>query len=267
MGFRTKYMLYFIANWKMNPVKRDEAEILFESIAKGLLKLDLDKDKTVVLCPPFVFLELVGQNEFLKKSKFLFLGAQNCFWEDKGAFTGEISPLMLKNLGCDYVIVGHSERKENLDETNETINKKIKAALKARLNPVLCVGEKSRDNFDGEGKLRQGLGLLLREQLTGALKDISKTFVGKIIFAYEPVWAIGTGIAATPDDALSAAMFIKKTIAELYGDRQLARKTPVLYGGSVDSLNAGGFLEAGLDGFLVGSASLQAGEFVKIAKT
>lgn len=260
-------MRYFIANWKMNPVKKEEAKILFEGVVKGLSKLDLSKDKTVILCPPFVFMDMARQNDALKKSKSVFWGAQDCFWEDKGAFTGEISPAMLKEMNCDYVIIGHSERKQIFGETDEMINKKIKAALKARLNPVLCVGEKSRDSFDNNGKLQQGLGLVLREQLSGALKDVSKTSIGKIIFAYEPVWAIGTGMAALPDDALSASMFIKKTVADLYGDRELARRIPVIYGGSVSAANAAGFLKAGLDGFLVGGASLQAGEFVKIAKT
>lgn len=256
-------MRYFIANWKMNPVRIEEAEALLTAALKGMGRLDLGKDKTVVICPPFVFLERMKKN-LLQKTRAIFLGAQDCFWEEKGAFTGEVSPLMLKGMGCDYVIIGHSERKQYKGETEETINRKLKAALKTRLIPVLCVGEKSRDNFDDEGKIQSGLGLVLREQLQGALRDISKTALGKIIFAYEPVWAVGTGIAAAPDDALSASMFIRKIIADLYGDRELARRLPVLYGGSVDAANAAGFLRAGLDGFLIGGASLEPREFAKI---
>lgn len=256
-------MVYFIANWKMNPVRIEDAEALFTAALKGIDRLVLGKDKTVVICPPFVFLERIKTN-FPEGKRAIFLGAQDCFWEEKGAFTGEVSPLMLKGMGCDYVIIGHSERKQYGGETEETINRKLKAALKARLNPVLCVGERSRDSFDDEGKVQWGLGLVLREQLQGALRDISKTTLTKIIFSYEPVWAIGTGVAAAPDDALSASMFIRKIIADLYGDRELARRLPVLYGGSVDAANAAGFLQAGLDGFLIGGASLEPREFVKI---
>ena len=218
-----------IANWKMNPQTLAEAKQLFDSIKKGISNI---KNIEIIICPPFVFIpNLTPQISNLK------LGAQNCFWEAKGAYTGEISPLMLKKLGCRYVIVGHSERRRYFGETDEMINKKIKAVLKNGLKPVLAVEN--------------------TVQCEKCLKGISKKELKKIILAYEPIWAIGTGKACGISEAKKANLEIRKVFKE----------NVILYGGSVNSQNAGNYMkEAGFQGLLVGSASLKPKEFIKIVK-
>lgn len=221
----------FIANWKMNPQSSKEAQSLFSKI---------EKRANVILCPPFVYLSLY------KKSSTK-LGAQDCFWENKGAFTGEISPTQLKSFGCTHVILGHSERKRELGETLEMINKKVLAVLNAKMTPILCVGEKRR----GETK-----GVML--ELKAVLKGISKKDEAKIIVVYEPEWAISSNKgskAAKPSDAVLVISKIKKVL----------KNTKVIYGGSVNSRNVAGFTrEPLIDGVLVGAASLNAKEFVRL---
>lgn len=212
-----------IANWKCNPATLTEARRLFNSIKKGIKKF---KNTETAICPPFVFLPLLTSKTQNPKPK---LGGQDCFWEKSGAFTGEISPKMLKNLGCEYVIIGHSERRKYQKETDEMINKKTKAALNSGLKPILCI-----ENLF---------------QLKRRLKGISK----KVIIAYEPVFAIGTGRPCPPEKA-------KKM-------RDKIKYPAVLYGGSVNSQNAVNYVkEAGFQGLLVGGASLNPKEFVAIAK-
>lgn len=248
-----------IANWKMNPSSKKEAERLFGALKKELKKI---KKTEVVICPPFVWLSLFKASP---KEK-VFLGGQNCFWENDGAFTGEISPFMLKNLDCQYVIIGHSERRKYFQENDELINKKLKAALKNRLRPILCVGEETRDAFTEEGKPINEMSLAVGEQVKNGLTGISSARVDEIVIAYEPVWAIGTGISCLPDDAMKAALLIKKTLTNLYG-RSVAEKVRILYGGSVNSQNAIEYVkDARMDGLLVGGASLNVSEFTGIIK-
>jgi triosephosphate isomerase len=173
---------------------------------------------------------------------------------------------MLKDLGCRYVIIGHSERRKYFQETDEMINKKLKIALKNRLRPILCVGEEVRDTFDSQGKPLNEMSLVVGEQLKKDLIDIAAPRAREIVIAYEPVWAIGTGNPCSPDDAMRAALFIRKTLTKLY-NRSIAEKVKVLYGGSVTSRNVVDYIEGvRMDGLLVGGASLNGSEFVKIVE-
>lgn len=246
-----------VANWKMNPSSLKEAKEIFDGIKKTASKLS--KVETVI-CPPFVFLSNVSRQMSAVK-----LGAQNVFYEKKGAFTGEISPAMLKNLGVKYVITGHSER-QALGETDEVINKKVKSALEEGFKVILCIGEKERD-LNGEYLN------FLKMQINEGLKGISKKLLVNLLVAYEPVWAISSNTNAKADDpesAMQAAIFIRRELLPLIGN-QAARNIPILYGGSVNPENAGGFLErAGMQGLLVGSQSLipkNFGEILKIANS
>lgn len=235
----------------MNPRSSKEALALFEAIKKGAGNA---KKTEVIICPPFCWLPK------LKAGAGLKLGGQNCHWEVSGAYTGEVSAAMLADSGADFVILGHSERRQYLGETDEIINLKIKAALKAKLQPILCVGER-----EGEE-----MGSVVERQLTGALAGLSVNQVKSTVIAYEPVWAISTqhqNRHCSPDDALSAALFVKRLITNLYS-RFLADKISLLYGGSVDSQNAADYIvKAGMNGLLVGSSSLDSGEFIKIIES
>jgi len=240
-----------IANWKCNPASQKEAEYIFKVVKKGILDFGLRKNTEIVICPPYVFLSSIKHQVSNIK-----LGAQDCFYEKKGAYTGEISPLMLKDLGVKYVIIGHSERRRYLKETDEVINKKIKMALKSGLYPILCIGEEEKNSSSS----------IIREQLKKGLSKISFSKVANIIIAYEPIWAIGTGNACVPEEVLKINLFIKKTLTQLY-NRKIAEKIKIIYGGSVNSKNAADYVkEAQMDGLLVGGASLNASEFVRIIK-
>lgn len=244
---------YIVANWKLNPPTPREAKALFAKIKKYSAGLKRSK---VVICPPDPFLGLFD----IKTSKTLSLGGQNCQAVDFGAFTGAVNPALLKYSGCSYVILGHSEVRERGD-SNEMVNEKIKASLKAGLKVILCVGEKKRDT--------QGIYLEeLRLQLTEGLARVNKKDFSKIIIAYEPVWAIGVAAKSvdTPENFLHNALFIKKVIAKVAG-KDTALKIPILYGGSVNEKNALGFLSLGeADGLLVGRASLDGAKFGQIIK-
>lgn len=251
-----------IANWKMNPVTLKQAEHLFDSIIKEIKGFS---QAEIVICPPFVYLGKLVTSLLSHKKKVVF-GGQDCFYQEKGAYTGEISPLMLKNLGCQYVIVGHSERKKYFQETDEIVNKKLKLVLKNRLKPILCVGEQVRDAFNSQGRPVNEMSLVVGEQLEKALNGISSSRIIDIAIAYEPIWAIGTGIPCLSDDAMKAALFIRKILTKLYS-RFTADKISILYGGSVASYNVVDYIKgAGMNGVLVGGASLNASEFVKIIK-
>jgi len=234
-----------VANWKMNPQTLAEANRLFNSVKNGVKNI---KKVEVVICPPFLYLF-----DFLSrwiKSQILKLGAQDCFWEEKGAFTGEVSPTMLKDLGCKYVIIGHSERRA-LGETNEMINKKIRAVLKANLRPILCIGETEKERKEEETKK------VLKNQLEKSLNCLISQSLNRLIIAYEPVWAIGTGRACGIPEAQAVDLFLKKII----------KNVSILYGGSVNSQNARNYIKkAGFQGLLVGGVSLNAKEFIKIVK-
>jgi len=247
-----------IANWKCNPTSLKGAKLLFDSVKKELKKI---KNVEVVICPPFVYLPVLGASAFAKGYGGLTFGSQDCFWEQKGAFTGEVSPAMLKDLGCEYVIIGHSERRRNLNETDEMINKKLKAVLDANLKPILCVGSEDREQKKEFKKIKI--------QLEKALSGIKKPNLKNPIITYEPVWAISTtrgGRIATPNQAKEGMIFIREILTKLF-DKNSAKKIRIIYGGSVDSSNIRGFLkEAKMAGALVGAASLKPNEFVKTVK-
>ena len=253
-----------VANWKMNPVSLKEAKTLFEKVRSEVKKIS-KKNAEVIICPPYVWLDaLKGASSAPRANLQLSLGAQNCFWESKGAFTGEVSPLMLKNLGCRYVIIGHSERRYIMGETDEAINQKIKTAIRCGLKAILCVGEKERKDDESGAKATEDINLIVGKQLEKALADISAGKIINITIAYEPVWAIGTGNPCSPDQAMKATLFIRKVLTKLY-NRNIAEQIKVLYGGSINSKNAAAYvIDAQMNGLLVGGASLQASEFVKI---
>ena len=249
--------LYLIGNWKMNPETQEEAKKLASDISRRVKKLRA-RSVVVVICPPFPYLKSITYN--LKST--IKLGAQDIFFEDSGAYTGEISPSMLRDAGVKYVIVGHSERRRFLNETNETINKKLKAVLKNKLVPILAIGENKKE---GEGSVQE-----IKDQLSSALKGLKASEVKKIIFVYEPVWAISGGDkshkAAEPNEVLGMKIFIKKILADLYNKR-LAENIPIIYGGSSNASNIKGVVhDAEMDGALPGDASLDAEEFVKMVQ-
>lgn len=243
---------YLIANWKMNPTKKEEAFSLLKSTEKAMLK---KSNVHVVLCPPFPYLPLLASRKKVE------LGAQNCFWQKEGPFTGEVSPIMLVGFGCIYVIVGHSERRE-MGEDNALINKKIHAVLGAGLRPVFAVGEKTHAYSLRKEEVAEEQ---MRTQIFEGLKDVPQSKIKNIIMVYEPVWAISKGdpshASAAPQDVFSSVLLIRQTIAKLYS-RGIAEHIPVLYGGTTNSKNLLSILQEGhADGALVGGASLDAKEF------
>ncbi len=237
-------------NWKMNTTVSEAIELVNE-MRQGLDEID-NVDK--VLCPPFISLAAVKE---LIKGSSMKLGAQNIYFEEKGAYTGEISPLMLAEL-CEFVIIGHSERRHYFNETGEIVNKKIQAALKVGLKPILCIGERLEENEAGRTEE------VITEQLSSSLAGIDS--LGGLILAYEPVWAIGTGRAATGEQANKTIGFIRQTISQKYGKR-VAQEMRILYGGSVTAANIAEFIgQPEIDGALVGGASLKPTEFLSIVK-
>ena len=243
---------YIVANWKMNPQTWAEAEQILDFVDDYLGSLGESKEFSLIFCPPFVFLEEAGK--VLKTSHFeheAFLGAQDIFWEDTGADTGEISGPMLNKLGAEYVIVGHSERRWKLGEPDETVNKKLKAILRNAMVPIVCVGERVRD-----GNFKE----FLKEQVEKTFAGLTPDDIGKCIIAYEPVWAISSNPGARPDTPESAIESIHMIREVLIGNLP-----KVLYGGSVTSKNAADFIgQKEIDGILVGGASVNKDEFVKI---
>ncbi len=239
------------ANWKMNKTLAES-----EAFARRFIPLITDCNNIeIVICPPFTALQTV--KNALEGSQ-VKLGAQNMFWEEKGAYTGEISAAMLLDCGCSHVIIGHSERRQILGETDAVINWKLKAALEAGLIPILCVGETLQER-------ENNLALeLVKEQLTRDLKDIKS--IESLVIAYEPVWAIGTGVNASPDDAQEMIAFIRSYLNKLY-DKETAEKVRILYGGSVKEENIALFMaEEDVDGALVGGASLSADSLAHIVR-
>ena len=241
----------FIAgNWKMNTTATEAEKLTLEMLDK----LDGIKGVEKVLCPPFI--SLVALNMMLQNSS-IKLGAQNMYFETEGAYTGEISPIMLCEL-CEFVIVGHSERRWYFGETNEIVNKKVKAALANKLQPILCVGERLAENEAGETED------VINRQMTGALQGIEP--VSNLVVAYEPVWAIGTGKAASGEQAAATIRFIRDVLATLW-NKNVAQNVRILYGGSVNSKNIAEFIShPEIDGALVGGASLKSEGFVSIVE-
>lgn len=242
-----------VANWKMNPSNLSQASELFSSVEKFLKNNSkILKHKEVVICPPFVFIPQLCLQQ--KTRNLIKIGAQNCFWEEIGPFTGEISPKMLKDFKLEYIILGHSERRLILKEDDQMINKKLQAVLNLKMKPILCVGEKKEDRQKGR------TFEVLKKQLTEGLKQISTTFQkSKIFIAYEPVWAIGSGNPCQPVQAKEVLFFLKKFL-----NSKFSLKFYFLYGGSVNSDNAQNYIKVGFDGLLVGGASLNKEEFLKI---
>ncbi len=244
----------FIAgNWKMN-LTVSEARELATAIVKASPDLS---EAEIVLAPPFT--ALIEVKKVLEDSS-VQLAAQNLFWEEKGAFTGEISAPMLRDAGCQYVIVGHSERRQYFGETDESVNKKIQAALKSRLFPIFCLGETLAERERGETMD------VISRQLRGGLDDIGVGIFKSVVVAYEPVWAIGTGRTATPGQAEEVHAHIREKLAQKYGIGP-AECAIILYGGSVKPANSFALLsEKNIDGFLVGGASLEAESFILITR-
>lgn len=242
----------FIAgNWKMH-TKSDEAISLAQAVMNGLKGLE---SKEVALCPPYVY--LAGVRDALAGSP-VRVGAQNGYFQPQGAFTGEISFAMLKDIGCAYAIIGHSERRQIFKEENDVINKKIKAALGAGLQPIFCVGELLEQRLDNTTER------VIRQQVEAGLDEIAPDDFTRIIVAYEPVWAIGTGKNATPEQAQEVHSFIRKLLAHVSSEA-IAREMRIIYGGSVKPDNIAALAaQEDIDGALVGGASLTAESFIKI---
>jgi len=242
-------MRLIAANWKMHKTVREAEEFI-----KSFLKLvEHPESREILICPPFTSLYVA---EKLLEGSGVKLGAQNCHYERKGAFTGEISVPMLKELGCEYVIVGHSERRQYFCESDEVINRKLVTCLEEGVRPILCVGEKLEDREAGM------TFKVIETQIRLALSGIEE-HTDKIDIAYEPVWAIGTGVPATPEDAVSVHRFIRELLRDLNPKNE--GKTRILYGGSVKPENAGEFAKhSEIQGFLVGGASLDPESFAKI---
>jgi triosephosphate isomerase len=244
----------FIAgNWKMHKTISEAVEI-----ANALKKASPDLiEAELVVIPPFTAL-----NELRKtiEGSSIQLGAQNLFWEEKGAFTGELSAPMLKDAGCQYAVIGHSERRQHFGETNETVNKKIKAALSHELIPIMCIGESLDEREKGKTIEK------VEGQINDGLEGLGKDEMRRLIIAYEPIWAIGTGLTATPSQAEEIHLFIREKLAEKYGN-ETASYAIILYGGSVKPDNTYELLkENNINGALVGGASLEADSFIQIAK-
>ena len=237
-------------NWKMNTTVSEAIKLVNE------MRPELDKINNIdkVICPPFI--SLVPVSELIKGSS-IKLGAQNLYFEEKGAYTGEISPPMLADL-CELVIIGHSERRHYFGETGEMVSKKVLAALRAGLKPILCIGERL-DDYEA-GRTEE----VVTEQLSSSLAGIAG--LSGLTIAYEPVWAIGTGRAATGEQANETIGLIRRSTAKLYSD-EIARDLRILYGGSVTADNIAEFIgQPEIDGALVGGASLKATEFLSIVK-
>lgn len=237
-------------NWKMNKLPNEAIELI-----EKLTPLVKDTDSEVIVCVPYIDLFYVLMQT---QGTNIKVGAQNMHWEEKGAYTGEISGDMLSKMGVEYVIIGHSERRAYFAETDETVNKKIKSALNYNLKPIVCVGESLEQRETGVAKE------IITKQTELALDGIDAKDLEKIIIAYEPIWAIGTGKTATKEDANESIKWIREKIVEKYG-QQVADGVIIQYGGSVKSSNAKELFEmSDIDGGLVGGASLDAEEFAKI---
>jgi triosephosphate isomerase len=240
-------------NWKMFKTNTEA-----EQLATALKSKIAEIEKTgMIVCPPATALSTVAAA--IEGSK-IGLGAQNMYWEDEGAYTGELSSAMIKSSGATYVIIGHSERRQYFGETNDTVNKKVHQALKTNLNPIVCIGESLEERASGVTKDVVGA------QLDGGLKDVSADQMAKIIIAYEPVWAIGTGKTATPEQAQDVHAFIRSKLQTMY-DAATSSSVVIQYGGSVKPANASDLLkQEDIDGALVGGACLEADSFTEIIK-
>jgi triosephosphate isomerase len=244
---------FLAGNWKMHKTIPEAVEMV-QALKEESPQLT---GAELVVIPPYTMLSEVKK---VIEGSTIQLGAQNIFWEEKGAFTGEVSPPMLKDAGCQYVTVGHSERRQYFGETNETVNKKIKAALAHELTPIMCIGESLEEREKGNTMGR------VETQINSGLEGLGKDEIRRIVIAYEPIWAIGTGVTATPAQAEEVHSFIRKKLTEKYGN-EIASYAIILYGGSVKPANTYSILkENNINGALVGGASLEADSFIQITK-
>lgn len=236
-------------NWKMHKTIAEALEFVSD------IKDRVNNEKVeAVICAPFTLLKDLKE---ATKGTSIKVGAQNMHFEEKGAFTGEISPLMLKELDMDYVIIGHSERRQYFNETNETVNKKVLKALEVGIDPILCVGETLEEREAGNTKD------ICKVQVEKALENVSKEDIAKVVIAYEPIWAIGTGKTATSEDANDVIAYIRQVVSNLYKD--LANEVRIQYGGSVKPSNVGEIMnQSDIDGALVGGASLEANDYIQL---
>lgn len=248
-----KRLPFIAGNWKMNKTVAEALELVRE------LKVALQgvEGVEVAIAPPFTALSPVAQE---LKGSAIRLAGQNLFWEEKGAFTGEVSPVMLKEVGCEYVIIGHSERRQYFGETDETVNRKLKAALQHGLKPIFCIGETLEERETGRTIQ------VIERQLEGGLKGLDGKGIEEMVIAYEPVWAIGTGRTAAPEQAEEVHRFIRQALERRYSKR-VSEVIRIPYGGSVTPENIGGLMaQADIDGALVGGASLKADGFSRIVR-
>ncbi len=246
-------MPFIAGNWKMNKTV-GEAVDLVRGLKAALTGV---KDVEVAVAPPFTALYAVWKE---LEGSSIRLAAQNLYWEEKGAFTGEVSPLMLKEVGCQYVIIGHSERRQFFGETDETVNRRVKATLLQGLKVIFCIGETLNEREEGK------TFSVIERQVEDGLKGFGEKEIENMVIAYEPVWAIGTGKTATPEQAEEVHRFIRGKLEKLYS-REVSDKIRIQYGGSVTPENVKGLMSQGnIDGALVGGASLKAESFSKIVR-
>jgi triosephosphate isomerase len=244
--------LFIAGNWKLNPTTAEAAVELARGVVAGVGQ---EAKVRVAVCPPFVFL---SQLDGVLENTPIGLGAQDLYWETSGAFTGEVSGAMLQGVGCTHVIIGHSERRHGMGETSEQVNKKLKAALASGLIPIVCIGELLAER---EANRTESV---IEEQLTGSLAGIEPEAMAGVVLAYEPVWAIGTGKVATPEQAQAVHAFIRGWLGKTFGEA-VASRVVIQYGGSVKGDNAAELLGCpDIDGALVGGASLKADAFLDI---
>jgi len=244
-----------VANWKMNPNSAEDAKSLFDAVKNGINNSKAE----VIICPPYVYLSLL---------RGLTLGAQNVSIKESGAFTGQVSAVMLKDIGVQYSIVGHSESRQYLKETNQDINQKIVACLNNDIKVILCIGENEGPaSTPGYGEAKERKTEVLDSEILEGLSGISEENLKNIIIAYEPIFAIGTGKSCSIEETKQSISIIKNAISKIYSQKS-ADEIKIIYGGSVNSQNAEGYLqEAGVDGLLVGGASLKPEEFIKIVES
>lgn len=237
-------------NWKMNKTRKETKELI-----TNLIPLVKDTKNTVIICVPYTDLDVAVE---LTKGTNIHVGAENCHWKESGAFTGEIAPSMLTELGVEYVVIGHSERRTYFGETDATVLARTKAALAAGLKPIVCIGETLEERNSGN------METVLRRQVVEGFADVGAEELANIIVAYEPVWAIGTGVTATDEQANEAIGFVRSVFADKYG-KQVADQLYIQYGGSMNDKNAAGLLSmAEIDGGLIGGASLVAEKFAAV---
>jgi len=253
MGVEVMRIPVIAGNWKMNKTIIESVALVKElkDFVRGIEGVE------IVICPPFTSLWVTKE---IIHGTNIHLGAQNMYKEEKGAFTGEISPLMLKDIGCEYVVLGHSERREHFKETSEEVAKKTKAAFSVNLIPIVCVGENLEERENGKTKS------VIEQEIKALFSEIDSTLAGRIIIAYEPIWAIGTGKSASSQDTNLIVKFIRELFSSEFGSK-VAERMRILYGGSVDPKNINEFMnESEIDGALVGGASLHALSFSQIVK-